>query len=228
MKPTKPLSKLLQVDGKMEKNGLEFPVNNEESILSKSSGGVKKNNDVENGGYQRRNVACDDPQTCRAITLRSKLKIQQKDKGNSLARNSKANAQDYSLEARNNYEQNSSSTVANQPFILGYSSATPDIHTQDYSSEVRNKCEQNLSSAVANQPFILRYPSATPDNHQHNLLSAVINQPLILGYSSATPDNCQQCWPLAVANQLLAPFILGTCQVLIPYYCGIPTYSMLI
>ena len=121
------------------------------------------------------------------------MKIQQRDNGNSVAEKSEANAQDYSSEARFN-------------------------------------SEQNLSSAAANQPFILGYPSATPDNHQQNLSSTVINQPLILGYSSTTPDNCQQLWSLAVASQplLLTPFILVTGQVLIPYYCGMPTYSMLI
>ena len=111
------------------------------------------------------------------------MKIQQRDNGNSVAEKSETNVQDYSPEVRGNYEQ-------------------------------------NLSSAVANQPFISGYPSATPDNHQQNLYSAV----------ATTPDNCQQLRPLAVAKQplVLAPFILDTCQVLIPYYCGMPTYSMLI
>ena len=47
----------------MEKNELEFPVNNEESIFSKSSGGMKNINDVKNDCYQPRNVACDGSQT---------------------------------------------------------------------------------------------------------------------------------------------------------------------
>ena len=167
VKPTKPLSRSLQVDGKEEANGLEFPVNNEESILDKLSDGMKKINDVENDGYQRRNIGCDGSQTS-DVTQRCKLKIQQRDNGNSVAGKSEANAHDYSSEARGNYEQ-------------------------------------NLSSAVANQPFILGYPSITP-------------------------DNWQQLWSLAAANQplVLAPFILGACQVLIPYYCGMSTYSMLI
>ena len=105
-----------------------------------------------------------------------------------------------------------------------------EANAHDYSSEARGNYEQNLSAAVANQPFILGYLSAASDNHQQNLSSAVANQPFILGYPSTTPDNCQQLWSLAVANQplVLAPFILGTCQVLIPYYCGMPTYSLLI
>ena len=182
VKPIKTLSRLLEVDGNEEENGLQFPVNNEESILDKSSDGMKKINDVENDGYQRRNTGCDGSQTS-DITQRCKLKIQQRDNGNSVAEKSETNVQDYSSEARGNYEQ-------------------------------------NLSSAVANQPFILGYPSATPDNHQQNLSSAV----------ATTIDNCQQLRSLAVANHplVLAPFILGTCQVLIPYYCGMPTYSMLI
>ena len=63
LKPTKPLSRSLQVDGIIEENELEFPVNNEESILDKSSGRMKKINDAKNDGYQRRNVACDGSQT---------------------------------------------------------------------------------------------------------------------------------------------------------------------
>ena len=63
LKPTKPLSRSLQVDGIIEENELEFPDNNEESILDKSSGGMKKINDAKNDGYQRRNVACDGSQT---------------------------------------------------------------------------------------------------------------------------------------------------------------------
>ena len=136
VKPTKPLSRSLRVDGKKEENGLEFPVNSKESILDKSSDGMKKNNDVENDGYQRRNIGCDGSQTS-DVTQRCKLKIQQRDNGNSVARKSEANVQDYSSEARGNYEQNLPSAVANQPFILGYPSATP----------------------VANQP-------TTPDNCQ--------------------------------------------------------------
>ena len=37
---------------------MEFSVNNEESIVSKSSDEMKKFNDVENDGYLGRNVAC--------------------------------------------------------------------------------------------------------------------------------------------------------------------------
>ena len=159
MKPTKPLLILLQADGKEEEDGLEFPVNNKQSILNKSSDG--------NDGYQRRNIGCDGSQTS-DVTQRCKLKIQQRDNGNCVAGKNEANAQDYSSEARGNYEQNLSSAVANQPFILGYPSATPDNH------------QQNLSSAVANQPFILGYPSATPDNCQQLCLLAVANQPLVL------------------------------------------------
>ena len=36
------------------------------------------------------------------------------------------------------YQQNSSSAVGNQAFILGYSSATPDNHQQNPSSTVAN------------------------------------------------------------------------------------------
>ena len=93
VKPTKPLSRSLQVDGKEEANGLEFPVNNEESILDKLSDGMKKINDVENDGYQRRNIGCDDSQTS-DVTQRCKLKIQQRDNGNSVAGKSETNAQD--------------------------------------------------------------------------------------------------------------------------------------
>ena len=209
MKPTKPLLILLQADGKEEEDGLEFPVNNKQSILNKSSDG--------NDGYQRRNIGCDGSQTS-DVTRRCKLKIQQRDNGNYVARKSEANAQDYLSEARGNHEQNLSSAVANQPFILRYLSATTDNH------------QQNLSSAVDNQPFILGYPSTTTDNHQQNLSSAVANQPFILGFPSTTPDNCQQLWSLAIADQplVLPPLILGTCHVLMSYYCGMPTYSMLI
>ena len=68
LKPTKPFSRSLQVDGIMEENELEFPVNNEESILGKSSGGMKKINDVKNDCYQPRNVACDGSQTSCDLT----------------------------------------------------------------------------------------------------------------------------------------------------------------
>ena len=61
----------------MEKNELEFPVNNEESIFSTSSGGMKNINDVKNDCYQPRNVACDGSQTRCDLTQRCKLKIQQ-------------------------------------------------------------------------------------------------------------------------------------------------------
>ena len=79
-----------------------------------------------------------------------------------------------------------------------------------------------MSSAAANQLLTLGYSSVTPDNYQQNSSSAVINQSFILGYSSATPDNA--------ANKplVLTSFILRTCQVLMPYYCGILTYSMLL
>ena len=100
------------------------------------------------------------------------MKIRHRGNENSVAGNSEENAQDYSSEARDNYEQNSSA-VANQPFILGYSSATPDNHAQDHSSEARDNYEQNLPSAVTNQPFALGYSSATPDNHQLNSSSGV-------------------------------------------------------
>ena len=218
VKPTKLVSRSLQVDGKMEENRLKLPVNNEESILGKSSDGMKKTNDVENDAYQRRNAACYVSQASCDVTQRCKLKIQQRDNANSVVVKSETNAQDYLSEARDNYEQSLSSAVANQPFILRYPSETPDNH------------QQNWSSTVTNLPLIIGYPSVTPDNHQQNSLSAVINQPLILGFSSATPDNCQQCSSLAVAYQplVLAPFILGTCQVLIPYRCSKPTHSMLI
>ena len=84
MKPTKPLSRLLQVDSKDEENGLEFPINNEESRLDRSTDGMKKIIDVENIGYQRRNVGCDGSQIS-DVTQRCKLKIKQRDNGNSVA-----------------------------------------------------------------------------------------------------------------------------------------------
>ena len=93
VKSTKPLSRSLQVDDKEDENRLEFPVNNEESILDKLSDGIKKIDDVENNGYQRRNVGCDDSQTS-DVTQRCKLKIQQRDNGNSVAGKSETNAQD--------------------------------------------------------------------------------------------------------------------------------------
>ena len=88
----------------------------------------------------------------------------------------------------------------------------------------------NSSSPVAKQPFILGFSFAAPDNHRQNSSSAVVNQTFILDYSSATPKTYQQCWMIAVANQPIvsASFILGACQVLIPYYCGMPTCTMLI
>ena len=97
-----------------------------------------------------------------------------------------------------------------------------ETNAHDYSFEAQDNYEQNLSSAFAKQPLILGYSSATPNNHQQNSSPAIINQSFILGYSSATPDNA--------ANKplVLTSFILGTCQILIPYYCGIPTYSMLL
>ena len=144
VKPTKPLSRLLQVEGKMEENGLEFSVNNEEPILGKPNDGMKKINDVENDGCS---------QTICGVTQRYKLKIQQRDNGNSPAGKSEANVQDHSSEARDNYEQSFSSAVANQSLISGFPPATPDNH------------RQISSSAVANQPFILGYPFATFDNH---------------------------------------------------------------
>ena len=58
------------------------------TILGKSSDGMKKINDVENDGYQRRNVASDGTQTSCDITQRCKLKIKQIDNGNSVAENS--------------------------------------------------------------------------------------------------------------------------------------------
>ena len=144
VKPTKPLSRLLQVEGKMEKNGLEFSVNNGEPILGKPIDGMKKINDVENDGSS---------QTICGVTQRYKLKIQQRDNGNSADGKSEVNVQDHSSEARDNYEKSFSSAVANQSLISGYPSATLDNH------------RQNSSSAVANQPFILGYPFATLDNH---------------------------------------------------------------
>ena len=57
---------------------------------------------------------------------------------------------------------------ANQLFILGYPSATPDNH------------QQNLLSPVVNQPLILGYSSITPDNCQQCWSLAVVNQPLAL------------------------------------------------
>ena len=144
VKPTKPLSRLLQVEGKMEENGLEFSVNNEEPILGKPNDGMKKINDVENDGCS---------QTICGVTQRYKLKIQQRDNGNSPAGKSEANVQDHSSEARDNYEQSFSLAVANQSLISGFPPATPDNH------------RQISSSAVANQPFILGYPFATFDNH---------------------------------------------------------------
>ena len=167
VKPTKPFSRMLQVDSKEKENGLKFPVNNKESILEKSSDEMKKISDVEDDGYQRRNVGCDCFQTS-DVTQRCKLKIQERDNGNSVAGKSEVNAQDCLSEACGNYQQNLPSAVANQPFILGYLSVTHDNH------------QQNLSSAVANQPFILGYPSATPDNCQQLCLLAVANQPLVL------------------------------------------------
>ena len=105
MKPTITLSRSRQVDDKMEENKLELPVNNKESILGKSSNGMEKNNDVENDGYQRRNVACNGSQTSCEVTQRYKLKIQQGDNGNSVAGKGDANPQDYLSVARGNYEQ---------------------------------------------------------------------------------------------------------------------------
>ena len=116
----------------MEENELEFPVNNEESILGKSSDGIKKINDVKNDYYQPRNVACGSSQTSCYLTQRRKLKIQQRNNGNSVAGKSEANAQDYSSEARDNYEHSSSSGVANQLFILGYPSATPTTNRSSH------------------------------------------------------------------------------------------------
>ena len=68
VKPTKTLSRSRQADDKMEENKLELPVNNKESILGKSSNGMEKNNDVENDGYPRRNVACNGSQTSCEVT----------------------------------------------------------------------------------------------------------------------------------------------------------------
>ena len=145
LKQAKPLSKSLQVDGIMEENELEFPVNNEESVLGKSSGEMKKINDVKNDGCQRRNVVCDGSQTSCDLTQRCKLKLQQRYNGNSVAGKSEASTHEYLSEARNNYEQSLSSGFANQLFILGYPSVTPDNH------------QQNLSSPVINQPLILGF-----------------------------------------------------------------------
>ena len=116
----------------MEENELEIPVNNEESILGKSSDGIKKINDVKNDYYQPRNVACGGSQTSCYLTQRCKLKIQQRNNGNFVAGKSEANAQDYSSEARDNYEHSSSSGVANQLFILGCPSATPTTNRSSH------------------------------------------------------------------------------------------------
>ena len=75
----------------------------------------------------RHNIACHGSQTSFVLKQRCRLNIEQGNNGNSVAGNNKANAQDYSSEVQNNYQQNPSSTVANHPF-LGYSSATPDQH----------------------------------------------------------------------------------------------------
>ena len=98
--------RLLHTDGKMEEKGIEFPVNNKESVVGKASDVMKKINDVENDGYQRRNFGCDGSQTSCNVTQWCKLKIQQRDNGNSVARNSVGNAQDCLPEAHDNYEQN--------------------------------------------------------------------------------------------------------------------------
>ena len=78
VKPSKPLSRSLQAHGKMEENRLQVPGNNEESILGKSRDGINKINDVENDGYQRRNVACDGSQTSYEL---KKMQIEDTTKG---------------------------------------------------------------------------------------------------------------------------------------------------
>ena len=98
--------RLLHTDGKMEENGTEFPVNNKASVVGKASDRMKKINDVENDGYQGRNFGCDGSQTSCNVTQWCKLKIQQRDDGNSVARNNVGNAQDCLLEAHDNHEQN--------------------------------------------------------------------------------------------------------------------------
>ena len=62
----------------MEENRLQVPGNNEESILGKSRDGINKINDVENDGYQRRNVACDGSQTSNEL---KKMQIEDTTKG---------------------------------------------------------------------------------------------------------------------------------------------------
>ena len=58
--------------------------------------------------------------------------------GNLVTANSETNTHDYLSTTRGNYQQNSSSAVANQPFIWGYSSATPDNNRQSSSSAIAN------------------------------------------------------------------------------------------
>ena len=60
--------------------------------MGKTSDEMGKTNDIENDGYQWRNVAYDGSQTSFDITKRCKLKIQQGDKENSVAGKSEAKA----------------------------------------------------------------------------------------------------------------------------------------
>ena len=78
VKPSKPLSRSLQAHGKMEENRLQVPGNNEGSILGKSRDGINKINNVENDGYQQRNVACDGSQTSYEL---KKMQIEDTTKG---------------------------------------------------------------------------------------------------------------------------------------------------
>ena len=62
----------------MEENRLQVPGNNEGSILGKSRDGINKINNVENDGYQQRNVACDGSQTSYEL---KKMQIEDTRKG---------------------------------------------------------------------------------------------------------------------------------------------------
>ena len=64
----------LHVDSKIEENGIEIPVNNEELFVGKSSDEMGKINDIENDGYQWRNVAYDSSQISCDVTQRCRLK----------------------------------------------------------------------------------------------------------------------------------------------------------
>ena len=186
MKPTKLLLRLVHVDGKMEENGTESPVNEEKQIVHESSDNWKDNgnsvpgNSNANGQDYSSATHDNNQQNSFSAAVNQPFILV------------------YSSATPGNYQQCWSSAVANQPLILA------PFNLETWKLGMFHICSFQFRNMPSFDTILLWYA-----NMQHVNLKGVVNEMLIkqnINISSSCfitwSTNCQQnCWTAIVNNR---------------------------